>query len=157
MDSTLSKDGEDRERKSLRLSSLSFPDPEQFERLEEWDPNNAQHSFTFENSQSLALDNSQRSIIHEWNDEEDVRNVYDIEPPDVPALEEDNRQMPRPSVLNASTGLLSLRSLVAENVSWHGPSPYLTSIEESSHNTQNSPHEIADEESPLITAQDKVR
>jgi hypothetical protein len=61
-------------------------------------------------------------LLQEWEDEEDVRDMYDITPPvsvkdfdDEADLESDMYTMPRASVLNQSRGINSLRSLVARH------------------------------------------
>jgi hypothetical protein len=68
---------------------------------------------------------SSRKLLQEWEQEEDVRDMYDITPP-VPLedyddpdddldLESDVYTMPRASVLNQSRGIHSLRTLVARH------------------------------------------
>jgi hypothetical protein len=65
---------------------------------------------------------SSLKLLREWEEEEDVRDMYDITPPDSPKdfdddpdLESDMHTMPRASVLNQSRGINSLRTLVARH------------------------------------------
>jgi hypothetical protein len=77
--------------------------------------------------QSLLLGKraSSRQVIDEWDEEEEVRNLYDLPPPAelLPVDEEEEpakevtksqrRRMPRPSLMNGMTNLASLRSFIS--------------------------------------------
>jgi hypothetical protein len=65
---------------------------------------------------------SSQRLLQEWEEEEDVRDMYDITPPvslkdfdDDTDSESDMVTMPRASVLNQSRGINSLRTLVARH------------------------------------------